>query len=59
MKKNIMIQLSELTDQINMLRMKMIETGLKKGLTSSETIHVSTQLDHLLFTYQELMFSRN
>jgi hypothetical protein len=51
------IRKTELLDQINTLRMKMIQVGLKKGLNSRETIIVSKQLDHLLFTYQLHNFS--
>jgi hypothetical protein len=56
--KNNMKQLAELVDEIHALRMKMIETGLNKGLNNSETLHVSQQLDYLLFAYQELSISR-
>jgi hypothetical protein len=51
------IRKSELLDQINTLRMKMIQVGLEKGLNSRETIILSEQLDHLLFTYQLHKFS--
>jgi hypothetical protein len=54
MMKNNMKQLADLIDEIHELRMKMIETGLNKGLNNTETLHVSQQLDYLLFTYQEL-----
>jgi hypothetical protein len=51
------IRKTELLDQINTLRMKMIQVGLEKGLNSRETIILSKQLDHLLFTYQLHNFS--
>jgi hypothetical protein len=51
------IRKTELLDQINTLRMKMIQAGLEKGLNSRETINLSKQLDHLLFTYQLHNFS--
>jgi hypothetical protein len=43
---------SELLIQINKIRGKMIEIGLKKGLNSTETITISQQLDELLLFYQ-------
>jgi stage 0 sporulation regulatory protein len=44
---------NDLLNQINILRMKMIQIGLDKGLTNKETVNVSKQLDHLIFIYQE------
>jgi hypothetical protein len=43
---------SELLIQINKIRGKMIEIGLKKGLNSTETITISQQLDELMLFYQ-------
>jgi hypothetical protein len=45
---------TELLNQINLLRMEMIEIGIDKGLNDTETIHISKQLDQLLFSYQLL-----
>jgi hypothetical protein len=42
----------DLLIQINILRNKMIETGLTKGLNNKETIKLSRDLDQLLYTYQ-------
>ncbi|HLO12871.1 MAG TPA: aspartyl-phosphate phosphatase Spo0E family protein [Pseudoneobacillus sp.] len=43
---------TELLNQIQMLRTKMIYTGLEKGLSNIETVNISQQLDQLLLTYQ-------
>ncbi|PKR84978.1 aspartyl-phosphate phosphatase Spo0E family protein [Heyndrickxia camelliae] len=47
--------LLELTNQIDLLRNKMIEIGIKEGLRSPETLHKSQELDKLIFAYQSLM----
>ncbi|MHC0037529.1 aspartyl-phosphate phosphatase Spo0E family protein [Pseudoneobacillus sp. C159] len=44
---------NELLNQINILRMRMIQIGLDKGLTNMETVNVSKQLDYLIYIYQE------
>ncbi|PMC36654.1 hypothetical protein CJ195_14575 [Bacillus sp. UMB0899] len=40
-----------LTKKIEYLRKKMIETGLKNGLTCPTTVKISQELDVLLMTY--------
>jgi hypothetical protein len=49
---------TELLNQINTLRMKMIQSGLENGLNNWETINLSKQLDHLLYIYQSNHFIR-
>ncbi|HYK72579.1 MAG TPA: aspartyl-phosphate phosphatase Spo0E family protein [Pseudoneobacillus sp.] len=49
---------SECLNQINHIRTRMIEIGLNKGLTNMETIHLSKQLDQLLFNYQLLILEK-
>ncbi|MFD2444158.1 Spo0E family sporulation regulatory protein-aspartic acid phosphatase [Bacillus sp. CGMCC 1.16607] len=48
----------ELLRQINILRLKMIEIGLDKGLENNETIIISRQLDILLLQYQLLALKK-
>lgn len=38
-------------EQVELLREKMIETGMKYGLQNDETIKISRQLDKLLNEY--------
>ncbi|WP_442600213.1 Spo0E family sporulation regulatory protein-aspartic acid phosphatase [Neobacillus sp. D3-1R] len=57
---NATINDNELLEQIDLLRMKMIEIGIEKGLNNIETISISMELDQLLFTYQSLsLVNRN
>jgi hypothetical protein len=50
---------NELLNQINIIRKKMIETGLDKGINNTETIDISKQLDRLLLNYQLLSLGKN
>lgn len=52
MKNNF--NLPDLTNRIDLLRNKMIETGNKEGLRSPETIFHSQELDKLIYAYQML-----
>jgi hypothetical protein len=49
---------TELLNQINRLRKRMIEMGSDKGLDDSETIMISQELDHLLFDYQLIILGK-
>lgn len=44
---------SELMMMIEVLRKKMIQTGLKEGLSSKNTLSLSQQLDEIITKYQE------
>jgi hypothetical protein len=46
--------LTEVASQINILKHKMIDTGLNKGLNSPETLTYSKMLDKLIYNYQLL-----
>lgn len=52
MELNLMINLFK--TQIEILRKELIETGLKYGLDSSDTLIASQKLDELIFQYQKL-----
>ena len=43
-----------LLEQLEVLREKMIKTGLEQGLQNMETIKISKQLDDLLNEYERL-----
>ena len=43
-----------LLEQLEVLREKMIKTGLEQGLQNTETIKISKQLDDLLNEYERL-----
>ncbi|MBB6454839.1 cystathionine beta-lyase family protein involved in aluminum resistance [Salirhabdus euzebyi] len=45
---------NQLKQQIEQMRIKMIEIATVKGFTSDESIHISRELDKLLNMYQEL-----
>jgi hypothetical protein len=49
---------TELLNQINRLRLRMIEMGSARGLDDSETIMISQELDHLLFDYQLIILGK-
>ncbi|WP_458415457.1 aspartyl-phosphate phosphatase Spo0E family protein [Schinkia sp. CFF1] len=50
-----MISLEELEKEIDELRKSMIDIGTKKGLTHSDTVKVSTELDKKLNIFRKLL----
>jgi len=48
----------QLCTEISLKREKLIKIAELKGLTSSETIQISQELDMLLNTYQRLMLKK-
>ena len=43
-----------LEEEIELLREKMMDAAIKKGLTAAETIKFSRKLDNLMDQYEEL-----
>lgn len=46
------VEKSDLTKIISSLRQEMIQTGLKEGLTSKNTVEISQKLDKYIALYQ-------
>ncbi|MFS1514958.1 aspartyl-phosphate phosphatase Spo0E family protein [Bacillus sp. SCS-151] len=55
---NISNYQTELLQEIEELRIKMITMGLKKGLHHDDTIYISKHLDLLLNLYQTLSIQK-